>query len=206
MTRVDAPAPVGSSGDGCTRRSRRPRLTAVVAQPSVRLRPVREDDFWLFERNAGSPDAVGEFNWSGYRDVAALHRQYEVNRLIGPDAGRLVVVLDEDVVGDVSWTKVTYGTPSWWCWNIGVSLLPEFRGRGAGSAAQSLLVGYLFETTATPRIEAWTDVDNVAERRALEKAGLVREGVLRSTQFRAGGWRDVVVYSVLRTEWQERAG
>jgi RimJ/RimL family protein N-acetyltransferase len=176
-----------------------------VEAQGVRLRPVRTEDFWLFERGADSPDTVGEFNWSGYRDIAALHRQYELNRLIGPDSGRLLVALGTDVIGDVSWTRVTYGTPGWWCWNIGISLLPEYRGHGAGSVAQSLVVDYLFNTTVTPRIEAWTDVENIAERRALEKAGFVAEGVLRSAQFRAGGWRDLVIYSVLRTEWRSRA-
>lgn len=166
---------------------------------------MRTEDFWLFERGADSPDAAGEFNWSGFRDVAALHRQHELNRLIGPDAGRLIVALGEHVIGEVSWTKVTYGVPSWWCWNIGISLLPEFRGQGAGPVAQVLLVEYLFNTTATPRIEAWTDVKNIAERRALEKAGFVHEGELRSTQFRAGGWRDIVIYSALRTEWRPPA-
>jgi aminoglycoside 6'-N-acetyltransferase len=180
-------------------------MTPQAPVGGVRLRPVRVDDFWLFERGSDSPDAVGEFNWSGFRNVAALRRQYELNRLIGPDAGRLIVALRDEVIGDVSWTKVTYGMPSWWCWNIGISLLPEYRGRGAGPAAQSLLVDYLFDTTPTPRIEAWTDVENIAEQRALEKAGFVREGVLRSAQFRTGGWRDVAIYSVLRTERQPRA-
>jgi RimJ/RimL family protein N-acetyltransferase len=50
------------------------------------------------------------------------------------------------------------------------------------------------------RIEAETDVENVAEQRALERAGFTREGVLRHAQFRAGHWRDTVMYSVLRAE------
>jgi aminoglycoside 6'-N-acetyltransferase len=42
--------------------------------------------------------------------------------------------------------------------------------------------------------------DNLAEQRALEKVGFVREGVLRSTQFREDAWRDIVLYSLLRHE------
>ena len=41
-------------------------------------------------------------------------------------------------------------------------------------------------------------VDNLAEQRALGTAGFQREGVLRHAQFRAGEWRDVVLYSRLR--------
>jgi len=40
----------------------------------------------------------------------------------------------------------------------------------------------------------------VAEQRALEKAGFLREGIARHAQFRAGQWRDLVVYSRLRSD------
>jgi RimJ/RimL family protein N-acetyltransferase len=43
-------------------------------------------------------------------------------------------------------------------------------------------------------------VENVAEQRALERAGFTREGVLRHAQFHLGHWRDTVIYSVLRAE------
>lgn len=82
--------------------------------------------------------------------------------------------------------------------NIGIGLLPEHRGKGYGTAAQRALSSYLFSTRLVERLEASTDVDNVAEQRALEKAGFTREGVLRHAQFRAGEWHDVVLYSRLR--------
>jgi RimJ/RimL family protein N-acetyltransferase len=66
--------------------------------------------------------------------------------------------------------------------------------------AQRLLADYLFETSYLERVEAGTETDNVAEQRALEKAGFTREGVLRRACFRAGHWRDMVVYSRLRGE------
>jgi RimJ/RimL family protein N-acetyltransferase len=47
------------------------------------------------------------------------------------------------------------------------------------------------------RIEAYTEVENL-EQRALEKAGFEREGILRATIFRAGKWRDSIVYALTR--------
>ena len=44
------------------------------------------------------------------------------------------------------------------------------------------------------------EITNVAEQRALEKAGFTREGILRGTVFRPGRWHDQVIYSVLRDE------
>jgi RimJ/RimL family protein N-acetyltransferase len=104
-------------------------------------------------------------------------------------------------VGRVEWHAERYGpNRESRAWNIGIVLMPEQWGRGYGSEAQRLLAAYLFETTDAMRVEAGTDVDNVAEQRALEKAGFVREGVMRSAQFRGGTYHDMVFYSRVRTD------
>ncbi len=117
------------------------------------------------------------------------------------DLGRLVVELDGVVVGDVSWHTVWYGASGGSrALNIGISLAPATRGRGVGSRAQRLLAEHLFATTDVVRVEASTDVANVAEQRALEKAGFTREGVLRQAQARVDGQHDLVSYSILRSD------
>jgi RimJ/RimL family protein N-acetyltransferase len=171
-----------------------------VETPEVVLRPVMAADLWLLERQADDPEAGGAFNWSGYRDIVATRRRFEENRLIGPDGGSLIVQLDGSVAGNVVWMRHAYGTPIWSCWTIGISLLPEFRGRGAGTVAQRMLAAYLFATTPQERVEAYTDVENVAEQRALTKAGFTREGEIRSAQFREGRWRSLYLYSLLRDD------
>ena len=84
---------------------------------------------------------------------------------------------------------------------IGIGLLPGHRGHGLGTAAQRLLVGYLFAVSPVHRIQAGTELGNVAEQRALERVGFRREGVLRQLYFREGEYRDSVVYGLLRQEW-----
>jgi RimJ/RimL family protein N-acetyltransferase len=79
-------------------------------------------------------------------------------------------------------------------------LLPEALGCGYGTRAQRLLARYLFAHTTVHRIWAGTEVDNIAEQRALEKAGFTREGITRATGWRGGVWRDGVIYSILRTD------
>ena len=132
-----------------------------------------------------------------------MRRRFAADGLLSEEAGTLAVETTDDgaLAGGVSWFPVSHG-PGAGCQalNIGISLLPGFRGRGYGSAAQRALAEYLFATTRTERIEAETDIDNIAEQRALERAGFTREGVLRHSQFRAGRWRDNVIYSLLRAE------
>jgi RimJ/RimL family protein N-acetyltransferase len=74
-----------------------------------------------------------------------------------------------------------------------------------GSRAQRLLAEHLFATTSVQRVEASTDVANVAEQRALEKAGFTREGVLRRAQARADGLHDLVGYAVVRSDLADAA-
>jgi RimJ/RimL family protein N-acetyltransferase len=83
---------------------------------------------------------------------------------------------------------------------VGVLLFPEHRGKGVGTSAQRLLADYSFSVTVANRLETTTEVDNVAEQRALENAGFVREGVLRGRGFVRGQWRDAVMYSRLRDD------
>ena len=173
-------------------------LPSQVAR--VTLRPVREADLTALEENE-SRDA-DPWNWFRYRPAETLRRRFAADGLLSDDAGTLAVETpDGALAGSVSWFTVVHG-PSAACraLNIGISLLPGQRGHGYGSAAQRALAEYLFATTLTERIEAETDVENIAEQRALERAGFTREGVLRDTQFRAGRWRDNVIYSVLRAE------
>lgn len=153
-----------------------------VRDRDVTLRPQREDEQLV--------DSGSVWDDWGMRD--------------GPrptDLGRLVVELDGVAVGDVSWHSVWYGPNSGSrALNIGISLAAAARGKGVGSRAQRMLAAHLFATTDVDRVEASTDVANVAEQRALEKAGFSREGVLRSAQARADGRHDLVSYSILRTD------
>lgn len=103
-------------------------------------------------------------------------------------------------VGDMSWHSELHG-PNLGsrAISIGVSLHADVRGRGIGAVAQSLLASALHRA-GVHRVQASTDVSNVAEHRALERAGFVREGVARGAQLRADGRHDLVLYSCLPGE------
>src|SRR5205814_1725012 len=144
----------------------------------------------------------GEFSWYGFRKPGHFAERIASPDVIREDAGMLAVVDDAgELVGDVSWIRLLNGPPPHgYCWNIGVWIAPQHRGKGHGSEAQRLLAAYLFEHSYLERVEAGTEAENVAEQRALERAGFTREGVLRRACFRGGEWRDMVVYSKLRGE------
>ena len=183
----------------------------------VRLRPVVESDLPLLERIYDDPVDASEFGFSGYNNPGHIRRRFEAG-FITMDGGKLAIVRDAapggsdeadetdeagklgDVfVGDVGWHRVITG-PNSATWNIGIGILAKERGKGYGTRAQRLLVEYLFSHTLFNRIEAGTEVDNIPEQRALEKAGFTREGVIRGASFRGGAWRDMVSYSFVRAD------
>ena len=116
--------------------------------------------------------------------------------------GELIVTGDAEVaLGSVSWHQVAHGPGAGSvALTLGISLRPEARGQGHGSRAQHLLAAFLFSTPAVHRLEASTDMTNLAEQHALSRAGFTREGVLRGAQWRRGAWHDLVAFSRLRTD------
>ncbi|MFZ2501292.1 MAG: GNAT family protein [Nocardioides sp.] len=113
----------------------------------------------------------------------------------------LVLDRDRQPIGTVQWHPVRYGpTRGSVALNIGISLQADARGQGHGTRAQALLSTYLFDRYPVNRVEAGTDIENIAEQRALLGAGFHRDGVLRGAQWRAGAWHDLVMYSRLRND------
>ncbi len=156
----------------------------------TRLRPALEGERALLQAWGADPQ-------SPYDDWSDPEGEF----LAPPDClGELVVADDhDDPLGTVSWRPVAYGpTRRSQALEIGISLRPFAQGLGHGTRAQRMLVKYLFATTDVHRVQASTDVSNVAEQHALEAAGFSREGVLRSAQWRAGAWHDLVMYAVIR--------
>lgn len=165
----------------------------------VRLRAVRESDLADLEQQSPEHDPFGFY---GYGATNGRARRFAETGMLTPDLGTLAVE-DEDgaLIGTVGWKAVQHGpSPTARALNIGILLLPAFRGRGYGTEAHRQLAEYLFETTLVERLEAGTDVENVGEQRALERARFQREGVMRHAQFRGGAWHDIVLYSRLRSD------
>lgn len=142
----------------------------MTAATTVILRPVTADDLQLFEREFSSEEGTGVHQWFGFTPALDRRRRLAENGLLGSE-----------------WFRSAWGpqeTSS--CWTIAAGLRPTFRHRGFGTEAQHQLVDYLFSHTRAARLQAYTDLENEAEQRALQKAGFGREGVLRCARWRQG--------------------
>jgi RimJ/RimL family protein N-acetyltransferase len=174
----------------------------VIRGELVDLRPLTAVDVERAESVANDPDYNGPFGSFALAGAGEVRRRFELDGYLSHDHGRLTVADKSGrAVGTVSYIVVFHGPPpSNRVYNIGIDVDPAHRGRGYGAEAQSLLARYLFDTYTVERVEASTDVENIPEQRALERAGFTREGILRRAQWRAGAWRDICLYSKLRGE------
>jgi RimJ/RimL family protein N-acetyltransferase len=170
----------------------------VETDNAIRLRPVGEDDLDMFRRFVTEPGLVG-LDWGGFQDAQRVAKRFATDGFLADGDGRLVVSADDEVAGIVSYTEGLYAGRGKY-WEIGIALLPEWRGRGIGWRAQAMLCDYLFQHSPAMRIQAGTHPENLAEQRSLVKAGFQLEGIIRACEFRAGEWRDGYLYSRLRTD------
>ncbi|MFJ9374117.1 GNAT family N-acetyltransferase [Streptomyces sp. NPDC101455] len=83
---------------------------------------------------------------------------------------------------------------------------PRGRGRGIGTEATRLILGYGFEQLSLHRVQSEVYGNNHRARRVYEKVGFVVEGVRREAQSRDREWVDEVVMGVLDREWSVHRG
>ena len=168
----------------------------------VRIRPVRREDLNILESWVNNVEVEGTFNDFGFEGHQSMGGDFEKEGLINDHQATIMIeTLGGDIVGALSYYQTRYGPKAaHLVYGIGLHIVPEQRGKGYGTEAQQLMAAYLFSTYPISRVEASTDVENIAEQRSLEKAGFSREGVLRKAHWRHGDWHDLILYSKLRGE------
>ena len=164
------------------------------------------DDAENMYKNWGSQEEVTRYlTWS-------VHDSVDVTRAIlrswledyeREDCYAWAMELKElgEVIGSISVVALHPGTESvelgycmgrrWW----GQELMPE---------AVRAVERFLFEEGGCLRIAAAHDRDNPKSGRVMEKAGMSREGTLRASGRNNRGIVDMVWYSILRQEYEEK--
>ncbi|WP_336208564.1 GNAT family N-acetyltransferase [Nonomuraea sp. LPB2021202275-12-8] len=95
-------------------------------------------------------------------------------------------------VGQIGLWLGPHGRASVGCW-----VVTSARGQGAAGAALRAVSSWGLQELRIPRLELHVEPWNAPSRRTVERAGFVREGLLRSWQDVGGERRDMYVYSKL---------
>ena len=84
---------------------------------------------------------------------------------------------------------------------VGYVLNPAFRGQGIAGEALSAVLDFAFRKMALNRVEAKCVADNASSERVMQKVGMTFEGVARSALLVKGEFRNIKIYSMLRSEY-----
>ena len=87
--------------------------------------------------------------------------------------------------------------PDWGGANLGYWIRTSRTGKGAATATALLLAQFAFNELKLNRVELIISVDNSASLRVAEKAGAVKEGILRNGLIVGGIPNDAVMYSLI---------
>ncbi|TCP52151.1 ribosomal-protein-alanine N-acetyltransferase [Tumebacillus sp. BK434] len=83
-------------------------------------------------------------------------------------------------------------------------LRKEYWGQGIMTEAFHKLIQYGFQELGLHRLQGTVESHNAASRRLFEKIGFQQEGVLRHGAFVSGEFCDLVIYGLLRNEYEQK--
>ena len=177
-------------------------LGVVVSGPSLTLRYATPEDAPRLLELASDGAVTQWFSWGPYESldqpeayIAGLEGKRERGELLDflvvhSEAGPIGVTgLSELAARD---RRATVG--SWFG--------REYWGTGANRESKALVTALAFRHLGLDRVTAWANTRNGRSQVALERVGFRREGVLRGWHRHGDAVHDVVVFGMLRGEWE----
>jgi RimJ/RimL family protein N-acetyltransferase len=178
---------------------------SILVGERVRLRGVREDDLPALAKWEMDPGRMAtQSSWVvPSSEAAAKERIATWGANEKDDLGFGIETLDDPptLVGNVGLWGARLKDR---CATLGIALGREYTGRGYGTDAIRVIVGYGFREMGLHRIQLIVAPFNVAGFRAYEKAGFIEEGRHRESVLHDGRWYDQVLMSILDHEWAAR--
>jgi len=157
-----------------------PPTTFATARLTARL-PRADDAPAVFAAYASDPEVTRYLSWRAYERVeplAAFLREaaanWEKRDTVLPLAWLLCLKGTDTPIGSIGVTLEGNGRAL-----FGYVLAKKFWGHGMTAEALTWLVDWSLAQPDIYRAWAFCDIDNPTSARVMEKAGLVREGVLR---------------------------
>ena len=171
--------------------------------PSVTLRARTDADLEVLFRLAADLATWEERNPSPPTPLTRTAFDARLARAADADESsegvRFVIDLDGIAVGSVSlfaFDELARHA------EVGIALVPEARGRGIGTRAIVQIIEFAFVRRNLRRIHLQAIESNVGAIRAYEKAGFVVEGRQRQHAWVRGGYEDIVLMGMLRSDWR----
>ncbi|WP_406056855.1 GNAT family N-acetyltransferase [Kribbella sp. NBC_00889] len=174
----------------------KPTLTGAL----VVLRPLDEGDYEPMAAAMADPEVA---RLTGSHGEIGEERAREWMRTRQDQTDRLDLAIVDKATGAVVGEAVLNDwDPDNRCCNFRILIGPAGQGRGLGTEATRLIVGYGIEEIGLHRISLGVYAFNPRAQRAYEKAGFMVEGRLRDSLLWEGQWVDEIVMSVVAPDWK----
>lgn len=166
------------------------------------LRPPRMQDAVDFHAYARDPLVARFVLWEPHTNLAqtraALRGLIADNRLDSLHSMSLVRKTDGRMVGTIGLVARDWQNNSA---EVGFSLARDCWGQGLMSQALLAYLHFAFTSLQLNRVEAQHDLNNPASGRVMEKAGMLREGLLKERLHYKGRYADIALYAALQKTW-----
>ena len=172
----------------------KPTGTRIIRTPRLLLRPPQHGDAEALVRIRSLAMPLADAK----KAVAAM-----VQEAAKPFAFHWVITMEGEVVGRIKgWDVNPYNGNL----QLGYDIAPDHRGNGLMTEAVTAVLQYLFDSAEANRVWCSVREGNVASQRVCLKCGMQPEGVLRQHYAcQHGGYDDVHLFGILRSEWQSIA-
>ncbi|MCA1292612.1 GNAT family N-acetyltransferase [Paenibacillus sp. alder61] len=178
----------------------------VLESERLRLRRMEREDGPALHKFWSDPEVVRYMNIPPFASIEDTHQMIDLlNGLAeSEDAMRWAIELKEtgQVIGSCGFN--TWELAGAFRGEIGYDLGQEFWGSGYMSETLRTVIRYGYETMGLNRIEALVDPRNEASRKLLAALGFQEEGLLREYQKTEEGFVDLIMYSLLKKDYDRR--
>jgi RimJ/RimL family protein N-acetyltransferase len=166
---------------------------------TVVLRLLRDDDLPAIVAAAQDPETQ---RWTAVpsRYTVREGRRWLAQSRKAWKAGETATFAIADARSDEYLGAIDLRSGPWPVGEVGYAVAPKARGRGVAARALALLARWAVRDLGLVRVQVRTDAANLASQRVAERAGFVREGVLRQALEVKGRRSDCVVFSLLPSD------
>jgi len=167
------------------------------------LRTLEREDCRRYWQLAEIEEHPGQTFTPGLSVEQADHWFEEMQRKQGNEQIYLGIFLpDGTLIGDIQLTGIDWRDRTA---RLGFGILPVWRNRGYATDATITLLRYGFNYLNLHRVSARTAAFNVSAQRVLEKCGFRQEGCEREAAYLNGSYHDMLIYGLLRPEFEAHA-
>lgn len=171
----------------------------------------------LILRELNSQDASAIFDIFSNEEIMKHYGQFPMKSI--EEAEKLITLFDENLKNDkgIRWGILLkaenriIGICGYHNWNkrhlraeIGYELSVDSWGKGYIKEALARIISYGYEVMNLNRIEGMVYPENIASAKSLTSLGFCQEGLLKEHSFFRNVFQDLVLFSLLKSNWIER--